>query len=105
MADAGGQGQGQNRIDIEGCGGTKFLRNILQLTTFHTVFIGSLVGAGERNSTLGSWHPEFITVQTSAKESDVAWSKKCQVEGMHNLVFENDHVLLPHRIAFVHVYA
>jgi hypothetical protein len=55
MADAGGQGQGQSRIDIEGRGGTKFLGNILQHTTFHTVFIGALVGAGER--TLGLWHP------------------------------------------------
>jgi hypothetical protein len=53
MADAGGQGQGQSRIDIEGHGCTIFLGNILQHTTFHTVFIG----AGERNSTLGSWHP------------------------------------------------
>ncbi len=35
MADAGGQGQGQSRIDIEGRGGTKFLGNILQHTTFH----------------------------------------------------------------------
>jgi hypothetical protein len=111
MVDAGGQGQGQSRIDIEGRGGTKFLGNILQHTTFHTVFIGRLVGAGERNSTLGLWHLEFITVQTSARESDVAWSKKCRVEGMHNLVFENDQDLqafdshlLPHRIAFVHVY-
>ncbi len=30
MADAGRQGQGQSRIDIEGRGGTKFLGNILQ---------------------------------------------------------------------------
>ncbi len=36
MADAGGQGQEQSRIDIEGRGGTKFLGNILQHTTFHT---------------------------------------------------------------------
>jgi hypothetical protein len=28
MADAGGQGQGQSRIDIEGHGRTKFLGNI-----------------------------------------------------------------------------
>jgi hypothetical protein len=57
MDDAGGQGQGQSRIDIEGRGGTKFLGKILQHTTFHTVFVGGLVGAGQRNSTLGSWHP------------------------------------------------
>ncbi len=57
MADAGGQGQGQSRIDIEGHGGTKFLGNILRRTTLHTVFIGGLIAAGERNSTLGSWHP------------------------------------------------
>ncbi len=61
MADAGGQGQGQSRIDIEGRGGTKFLGNILQhTTTFHTVFIGGLVAAGERNSTLGLWHPGIL---------------------------------------------
>ncbi len=57
MADAGRQGQGQSRIDIEGRGGTEFLGNNLQHTTFHTVFIGSLFRAVERNSTLGSWHP------------------------------------------------
>jgi hypothetical protein len=67
MADAGGQGRGQSRIDIEGRGGAKFLGNILQCTTFHTVFIGGLIAAGERNSTLCLWHPGILYYTNTCK--------------------------------------